>query len=442
MKKYLYGHGKSFSYAAVIVSVVCFVIGFYSDSRVAAVDQDTYKNLKVFNEALDIIDKNYVEKVDPKSLMQGAINGMVKSLDPHSTYLTSDMYKELQTETRGSFGGIGIEITILNDVLTVVSPIVDTPAFIAGIKSGDQIIKIDDKSTKGMSILEAVKKLRGPENTQVKMTIMRKDLAQPKDFTITRAVIKIKSVKHKIYEGGIGYIRVSSFQEKTSEELRKSLIEIEKDAKPLTGIVLDLRNDPGGLLDQAVKVSDAFLKSGTIVSIKGRVKNLESRFAARDDGNEPACPMVVLVNEGSASASEIVAGALQDNGRAIVLGTQTFGKGSVQTVIPFEDGSAMKLTTAKYYTPKGKSIQAEGITPDVHLEYARSSEEKDPDIALREKDLKGHIPGENEKPEKSRVAKKAADDLSKDNQLKTAVDLLKSWKIFEKMNSKGLSDIK
>ncbi len=437
MKKYLYGHGKSLSYIAVIVSVVCFVIGFYSDSRVAAVDQDTYKNLKVFNEALDIIDKNYVEKVDPKSVMQGAINGMVKSLDPHSTYLTSDMYKELQTETRGSFGGIGIEITILNDVLTVVSPIADTPAFIAGIKSGDQIIKIDDKSTKGMSILEAVKKLRGPENTQVKMTIMRKDLAQPKDFTITRAVIKIKSVKHKIYEGRIGYIRVSSFQEKTSEELRKSLIEIEKDAKPLIGIVLDLRNDPGGLLDQAVKVSDAFLKSGTIVSIKGRVKNLESRFAARDDGNEPACPMVVLVNEGSASASEIVAGALQDNGRAIVLGTQTFGKGSVQTVIPFEDGSAMKLTTAKYYTPKGKSIQAEGITPDVHLEYARSPEEKDLDIALREKDLKGHIPGENEKPEKSRVAKKAADDLSKDNQLKTAVDLLKSWKIFEKMNSKG-----
>ena len=437
MKKFLYGHRKSISYVAVIVSVVCFIIGFYSDSRVAAVDQDTYKSLKVFNEALDIIDKNYVEKVDPKTLMQGAINGMVKSLDPHSSFLTSDMYKELQTETRGSFGGIGIEITILNDVLTVVSPIEDTPAFVAGIKSGDQIIRIDDKSTKGMSILEAVKKLRGPENTNVKMTIMRKDLAQPKDYTITRAVIKIKSVRHNIYEGSIGYIRVSSFQENTSEELRKSLIEIEKKVKPLTGIILDLRNDPGGLLDQAVKVSDAFLKSGTIVSIKGRVKNLESRFTARDDGNEPTCPMVVLVNEGSASASEIVAGALQDNGRAIVLGTQTFGKGSVQTVIPFEDGSAMKLTTAKYYTPKGRSIQAEGITPDVHLEYARSPEEKDLDSALREKDLKGHIPGENEKTEKSRTAKKAADSLSKDNQLKTAVDLLKSWKIFEKMNSKG-----
>jgi len=437
MKKYLSGHRKSVSYAAVIVSVVCFMIGFYSDNRVAAVDQDTYKNLKVFNEALDIIDKNYVEKVDPKTLMQGAINGMVKSLDPHSSFLTSDMYKELQTETRGSFGGIGIEITILNDVLTVVSPIEDTPAFLAGIKTGDQIIKIDDKSTKGMSIMEAVKKLRGPENTQVKMTIMRKDLAQPKDYTITRAIISIRSVRHSTYEGGIGYVRVSSFQEKTAEELQKALVEIEKKVKSLNGIVLDLRNDPGGLLDQAVKVSDAFLKSGTIVSIKGRVRNLESRFSARDDGNEPTCPMVVLVNEGSASASEIVAGALQDNGRAIVLGTQTFGKGSVQTVIPFEDGSAMKITTAKYFTPKGRSIQAEGITPDVHLEYARPPEDKDVDTAFREKDLRGHIPGENEKPAKPRAAKKVIDDLSKDNQLKTAVDLLKSWKIFEKMNSKG-----
>lgn len=437
MKKYLHGHGKSISYAAIVVSVVCFIIGFYSDNRVAAVDQDTYKNLKVFNEALDIIDKNYVEKVDPKSLMQGAINGMVKSLDPHSTFLTSDMYRELQTETRGSFGGIGIEITILNDVLTVVSPIEDTPAFAAGIKSGDQIIRIDDKSTKGMSIMEAVKKLRGPENTQVKMTIQRKGQAQPKDYTITRAVIKIRSVRHSLYEGGIGYIRVSSFQEKTSEELRKSLSAIEKQAKPLAGIVLDLRNDPGGLLDQAVKVSDAFLKSGTIVSIRGRVKNLESRFTARDDGNEPTCPMVILVNEGSASASEIVAGALQDNGRAIVLGTQTFGKGSVQTVIPFEDGSAMKLTTAKYYTPKGRSIQAEGITPDIHLEYARISEEKDTDNAFREKDIKGHIPGENETTAKPRPARKAMDDVTRDNQLKAAVDLLKSWKIFEKMNIRG-----
>ncbi len=430
-------HRKTLSYAAVIVSVVCFIIGFYSDSRVSAVDQNTYKGLKLFNEALDIIEKNYVEEVDPKSLLQGAINGMVKSLDPHSTFLTADMYKDLQTETRGSFGGIGIEITILNDVLTCVSPIEDTPAFNAGIKAGDQIVKIDDKSTKGISILDAVKKLRGPENTKVKLSIMRKDLQQPRDYTITRAIINIKSVKFRIYEGTIGYIRVSSFQERTTEELRKALLEIEKKAKPLTGIVLDLRNDPGGLLDQAVKVSDAFLKSGMIVSIRGRVKNLESKFVARNDGNEPVCPIVVLVNEGTASASEIVAGALQDNGRAIVLGTQTFGKGSVQTVIPFEDGSALKLTTAKYYTPKGKSIQAEGIKPDIRLELAKPPDEKNHDVYLREKDLKGHIIGEEEKPDKARPPKKVPDDLSKDNQLKTAVDLIKSWKIFEKMNSKS-----
>lgn len=438
MKKLFYRRKRTFYIAAVFLFILSsIIIGFYSDSRVIAVDQGTYRNLKLFNEALDIIDKNYVEKVDPKSLIEGAINGMVKSLDPHSSFLTADLYRELQTETRGSFGGIGIEITILNDVLTVVSPIEDTPAFISGIKAGDQIVKIDDKSTKGISIMDAVKKLRGPEDTKVKLTIMRKDLAQPKDFTITRAVINVKSVKFAVYEDGIGYIRVASFQERTSEELKKALAEIGQKTKSLTGIVLDLRNDPGGLLDQAVKVSDVFLKSGTIVSIKGRVKNLENTFTARDDGDEPVCPMVVLVNEGTASASEIVAGALQDNGRAVILGTQTFGKGSVQTVIPFEDGSALKLTTAKYYTPKGKSIQAEGITPDIRLEYVKPSEEKNHETALREKDLKGHIAGEEERQEKSRLLKKTPDDLSKDNQLKSAVDLIKSWKIFEKMNSKS-----
>jgi len=251
---------------ALAMALLCFAVGFNGDSRVIALEQSTYKNLKLFNEAMDIIEKNYVEKVDPQTLLQGAINGMVKSLDPHSMFLTAEMYKELQTETRGSFGGIGIEITILNDVLTVVSPIEDTPAYNAGIKPGDQIIRIDDKSTKGISILDAVKKLRGPENTKVKLTIMRKDAAQPKDFTITRAVINIKSVRQNVFEGRIGYIRISSFQESTAEELKKSLFEIKKKAVTLDGIVLDMRNDPGGLLDQAVKVSDIFLKSGTIVS--------------------------------------------------------------------------------------------------------------------------------------------------------------------------------
>jgi carboxyl-terminal processing protease len=362
---------------------------------------------------------------------------MVKSLDPHSTFLTPDMYKDLQTETRGSFGGIGIEITIVNDVLTVVSPIEDTPAFLAGINAGDQIVRIDDKSTRGISILDAVKKLRGPENTTVKLSIMRKDFTQPKDYTITRAVINVKSVRYNIYENNIGYVRVSSFQERTAEELKKALQDVEKKARPMTGLVLDLRNDPGGLLDQAVRVSDIFMKTGTIVSIKGRVKNLENKFTARDDGDELTCPMVVLVNEGTASASEIVAGALQDNGRALILGTQTFGKGSVQTVIPFEDGSALKLTTAKYYTPKGRSIQAEGIAPDIRLEFAKPPEEKDHELTLREKDLKGHIIGDEEKIEKTRLPKKASEDLTKDNQLKTAVDLIKSWKIFEKISIKG-----
>jgi carboxyl-terminal processing protease len=437
MRKIFYARRKLIFTAALMTCMIGFIVGFNSDSRVVALEQGTYKNLKLFNEAMDIIEKNYVEKVDSKTLLQGAINGMVKSLDPHSTFLTADMYKELQTETRGSFGGIGIEITILNDVLTVVSPIEDTPAYIAGIKPGDQIVKIDDKSTKGISIMDAVKKLRGPEDTKVKLSIMRKDLAQPKDYTITRSVINIKSVRTKVYEDSIGYVRVSSFQERTAEELKKALREINKTAKkPLDGIILDLRNDPGGLLDQAVRVSDVFLKSGTIVSIKGRVKNLESKFSARDDGDEPTCPMVVLVNEGTASASEIVAGAMQDNGRAVILGTQTFGKGSVQTVIPFEDGSALKLTTAKYYTPKGRSIQAEGIAPDINLEFSRAPEEKNHD-AVREKDLKGHITGEEENLQKTRLPKKAPDDFAKDNQLKSAIDLIKSWKIFEKMNGKG-----
>ena len=236
MKKFFYAHRQPISYAVIFLFVICFiVIGFNSDSRVAAIDQSTYKNLKLFNEALDIIDKNYVEKVDTKSLIQGAINGMVKSLDPHSTFLTPDMYKDLQTETRGSFGGIGIEITIVNDVLTVVSPIEDTPAFLAGINAGDQIVRIDDKSTRGISILDAVKKLRGPENTTVKLSIMRKDFTQPKDYTITRAVINVKSVRYNIYENNIGYVRVSSFQERTAEELKKALQDVEKKARPMTG---------------------------------------------------------------------------------------------------------------------------------------------------------------------------------------------------------------
>lgn len=427
------------SLSVCLILIVLVVFGPYGDSRVSAVDTSIYKSLRMFSEVLDIIEKNYVEEVKTKDLVEEAINGMMKSLDPHSTLLTPDMYKELQVDTSGQFGGLGIVITIQNDQLTVVSPIEDTPAYEAGIKAGDRIVKIDGKSTKGITIIDAVKKMRGPENSKVTLTITRKDLKEPKDYVITRATIKIKSVKHDIYDGSIAYIRIASFQETTMDELRNTLAEIRSKAKMLDGLVLDVRNNPGGLLDQAVRVSDAFLKSGVIVSTKGRVKNVDGGFSAKDDGEEPICPIIVLVNEGTASASEIIAGALQDNGRAIVLGTQTFGKGSVQTVIPLEDGSALKLTTAKYYTPKGRSIQAEGITPDIVVDYVKppTQETESTDNHLREKDLKGHIKGDLESQGKTLDVKKESLDLSKDNQLKSAIDILKSWGVFKKISKNG-----
>jgi len=299
--------------------------------------------------------------------MQGAINGMIRTLDPHSSFMTPDLYKELEAETQGQFGGIGIEIMIIKDVLTIVSPLEDTPAFNAGLKSGDQILKIDGKTTKDITIMEAVKKLRGPKDSKVTITIMREKMTAPKDITLTRAMIQVKSVKFKKLEDNIGYIRVAAFQERTADDLRKALKEVNEKNNPMKGLVLDLRSDPGGLLTQAIEVSDIFLKSGVIVSTRGRARNMDTKAVAVNDNNEISCPIVVLVNEGTASAAEIVAGALQDNGRALIVGAQTFGKASVQTVIPLEGGSALKLTTARYYTPKGRSIQAEGITPDIKV---------------------------------------------------------------------------
>jgi len=414
------------------------LLGPYGDSRVSAIDRKTYKNLKTFSEIMDMVEKNYVEQVDSDKLMQGAINGLMKSLDPHSSFMTADMYKELEVETRGSFGGIGIEITIQKDVLTVVSPIEDTPAYNAGVKAGDQIIRIDGKSTKDITITEAVKKLRGPRDTKVTITIMREGMAKPKDIEITRSIIKIRSVKTKVFDNRIGYLRIASFQERTADDVRKALQDLETKAGPLKGIVIDMRNNPGGLLNQSVEVSDLFLKSGVIVSTRGRSKNMETKSAAKDDGNEPTCPIVVIVNEGTASAAEIVSGALQDNGRALILGSQTFGKGSVQTVIPLEDGSAVKLTTAKYYTPKGRSIQAEGIAPDIEVSLAKPAEEKETaeNHLLRERDLKGHIKSPKEIDAKQGEPKKEPDDLARDNQLKNAVDILRSWDILKK-NLKG-----
>jgi len=417
-----------------------FLLGSYGDSRVSAIDRNIYKNLKTFSEVLDMVEKNYVEPVDNDKLIQGAINGMIKSLDPHSSFMTPEMYKELEVETRGSFGGLGIEITILKDVLTVVSPIEDTPAYVAGIKAGDQIIRIDGKTTKDITITEAVKKLRGPRDTKVTITIMREGLTKPKDYVITRSIIKIRSVKTRIYDEQIGYIRIASFQERTVDDVKKALREIEAKVQPLKGLVIDMRNNPGGLLTQSVEVSDLFLKSGVIVSTRGRSKGMESKSVAKNDGDEPTCPIVVLVNEGTASAAEIVSGALQDNGRAVILGGQTFGKGSVQTVIPLEGGAALKLTTARYYTPNGRSIQAEGITPDIMVKPIRPLEEKevakDPaeDHLLRERDLKGHIKSPKEmdaKPEEPNKDK-GNEILARDSQLKNAIDILKSWDILKR----------
>lgn len=429
-----------FGKRAVILSVFLslLILGPYGDSRVSAIDRTTYKGLKTFSEVLDMVDKNYVEPVETDKLLQGAINGMIKSLDPHSSFMTAEMYKELEVETRGSFGGIGIEITLLKDVLTVVSPIEDTPAYNAGVKAGDQIIRINGKSTKDITVLDAVKQLRGPKDTKVNITILREGMAKPKDIELIRSIISIKSVKSKVFDDHIGYIRISAFQERTGDDLKKILREIESKAHPLKGIVLDMRNNPGGLLHQSVEVSDAFLKSGSIVSTRGRAKSMESQTAAKDNGDEPTCPMVVLVNEGTASAAEIVSGALQDNGRAVIIGTQTFGKGSVQTIIPLEDGAALKLTTARYYTPKGRSIQAEGITPDIVVKRTRPADEKeDADNAqVREKDLKGHIKSPKENDARMLEARKDEDHIDQDNQLKNAIDILKSWDILKK-NSKG-----
>jgi carboxyl-terminal processing protease len=412
-----------------------FLLSLQADSQVsAALDRSIYKNLKTFNEVLDMVQKNYVEQVESKKLIEGAINGMMKSLDPHSAYMTSDMYKELEVETRGSFGGIGIEITIKKDVLTVVSPIEDTPAFLAGIKAGDQIIQIDGKSTKDITIMEAVKKLRGPKDTKVTITIMRENMPKPKDYTITRDVIKIRSIKSKVYDDHIGYIRVASFQERTADDLKKELKNITVKNGALKGLIVDLRNNPGGLLNQAVGVADVFLKSGIIVSTKGRTKSMETKSMAKNDGDEPTCPIVALVNEGTASAAEIVSGALQDNGRALVVGTQTFGKGSVQTVIPLEGGSALKLTTAKYYTPNGRSIQAEGIAPDIIVKHIRPAEDKEStDDLVRARDLRGHIkPKKENNTHREESLKKDQDPLSQDNQLKSAIDIIKSWDIMKK----------
>ena len=411
-----------------------------SIQRVSAEDQTVYENLQIFSDVLDIVKENYVQEVESKELVEGAISGMLRTLDPHSSYLDPDAYKELQVETKGSFGGIGIEITVRDGVLTVVSPLEGTPAYELGIQAGDQILRVDGETTKEMTLMEAVKKMRGPKGTNVVLTIMREEFTKPQDFVITRDTIAIRSVRSKTLEPGYGYIRLSQFQSSTARDLRKEIAKLEKENKSLKGLILDLRNNPGGLLDQAVKVSDEFLNEGLIVYTGGRLKSQDMRFEAHMNTKPHAYPIVVLVNEGSASAAEIVAGALQDHKRAVVVGVKTFGKGSVQTVMPLRNGAALRLTTALYYTPNGRSIQAKGIEPDIVVERVlpgRIEDDGHGSKAIREEDLKNHMDGEKEevsdnKPDSDQQST-TKEELTRDNQLARALDVLKSWEILSQM---------
>ncbi|MCJ7775209.1 MAG: S41 family peptidase, partial [Desulfobulbaceae bacterium] len=375
-----------------IVLIFLFVGGALflsgSDGEVGADTKDVYKNIEIFTEVLRQIEKSYVEPPDAQELIYGAIKGMVNNLDPHSSFMTKEEYRELMLETKGSFTGIGVEITVKDNVLTVVSPIEGTPADKVGMKAGDKIIKIEDTRTKDMSLMEAVKKIRGPKGTKVNLTIMREGEAKPLEFSITRGVIPLISVRQYFLTPEIGYVRVSNFQSKTVNDLSEALEEMEK-GREIKGLVLDLRNNPGGLLSQAIEVSDLFLNSGLIVSTKGRISSQNITATAHADKKSRTYPIIVLVNSGSASAAEIVAGALQDNKRALVLGTRTFGKGSVQTILPLSDGSGLRLTTARYYTPSGKSIQSSGFVPDIELDFTPPNEKQKKDVGkfVREEDL-------------------------------------------------------
>ncbi len=448
----------SSTHIKVAICSTVFVCSLFSTINLFAEEeknkQDAYNKLKVFSEVLSLIESNYVEPVESNSMIEGAISGMVKSLDPHTSYMPPVSYKEMQVETTGKFGGLGIEISVRDGVLTVVSPIDDTPAFKVGIKPGDKIIKIEDESTLDMTLQDAVSRLRGETGSPVTITIFRKTFKVPKEFTIVRDIIKVRSVVSKLYQDDIGYIKIRNFSKNTSSGLDKALEELR--GKGITKLILDVRNNPGGLLNQAVEVTDRFLnRENLIVYTKGRSDEQNMRFTSHDKVAGVAYPMIVLVNGGSASASEIVAGALQDLNRAVILGTQTFGKGSVQTIIPLSDGSALRLTTARYYTPSGRVIQENGIEPDIIVEMKPRNEldKKDgkkgePEEKtrlrrfLREKDLKKHLKGkksiegtdeETSKEIEETKVKELHEDLKKDNQLQQAVSLLSGWEVMKKM---------
>ncbi|MBI5049433.1 MAG: S41 family peptidase [Nitrospirae bacterium] len=429
-------------WALVLLVVITGIIISQWSLAWVNVEGSHYENLKTFAEVLSLIKKNYVEEVEDKELVHGAIKGMLNSLDPHSSFMPPDAYKEMQIETKGEFGGLGIQIGLKDDALTVIAPIEDTPAYKAGVKAGDRIVKINGESTKDMSLQDAVSKLRGPKGTSVTITLMRKDWSEPKDITLIRDIIRIRSVKTKVLEDKIGYIKLTQFQEQTVSELDTALKEL-VEKENITSLILDLRNNPGGLLESSVNVSSRFLPRGKlVVYTKGR-KEDKKEYLTSNNTPHYEFPMAVLVNEGSASASEIVAGALKDWSKAVIIGTTTFGKGSVQTVIPLSDGSALRLTIARYYTPKGTSIQNTGITPDIIVKPKLKKGVKGHPI-LREKDLEKHL-GNDMIKEKEQDMEKEQDkemleappfaDVSEeeDIQLQRAIDVLKTWKILKAM---------
>ena len=393
---------------------------------------DKYASLRRFSQVLDLVEHHYVKDVTQKDLINGALKGMLQGLDPHSTFMSAEEYKEMQETTSGEFFGVGIEISMENNQVVVVAPIEDTPAFRAGLRAGDLIMTIDGQSTQELSLQEVVSRIRGPKGSEVELTIVHADDKSSQTVRIVRDAIPLISVKSKMLEDGFYWVRLTRFSERSTEELKKALKAAEKECKDqggLKGIVFDLRNNPGGLLDQAVSISDIFLSQGAIVSIKGRAAN-ERVYEAKAQKDDVTVPLVVLINAGSASASEIVAGALHDQNRALIMGERSFGKGSVQNIIPLPDGSGVKLTVALYYTPSGSSIQAEGIVPDVEVpfEMPRQEEKTQPKLLVREQDLNRHLENSKDKKDGKEKSKteEAKEQLQKDNQLRMALQMVKA----------------
>lgn len=408
-------------------AVAAITFSVFADER--------YQELQLFAKVLNLIQQYYVEEVDTKKLIYGGIKGMLRELDPHTNFLPPEIYKEFETETSGEFGGIGIEITVQNGILTVISPIEDTPAWKAGIKAGDKIIEIDGESTKGFSLAEAAQKMKGKKGAVIKMGIFRDGFDRPKDFVIERGTVKIKSVKYLDLDGGYAYVRITSFIENSFSDLDKVIKAHEKKYKDVKGLIIDLRRNPGGLLDQAIQISDLFLEQGTIVSTMGRNQKEKEVVFAKKGGTVKNFPIIALVDEYSASAAEIFAGALQDNKRALIMGHRTFGKGSVQSVVKLGDGSGLKLTVGRYYTPNGRSIQAYGIVPDIELEDFAPEVLEQARIkhdVHREKDMRGHLVGDSEDGEDTAgpaaiVSSKEGSKAKKDEKSKAQFKKVQYW---------------